>query len=227
MQKRIKRILAALLALLLAGVLTSCTPLPQPESTAPSAPAVASAPQQAPSSTRPPAPQPEEPPASTPAPENTPPSGVLHASDEKVLSSVHIYHVADDVFNQPERVSYTVIDLDDLAAYHEFKDSYEQLAGEEVSSRIIFIPDTPVKDFRYLEIEPVFEDDFGITVGDTLYQLDVLTPEEPFVVNWISIGDVGMFRGFSFTEEDGTTRYFGFNISGYDSDMYIVEFLPN
>lgn len=220
-QTKIKKALALLLSLLLAGAFVSCTPAPKPEITASSAQTEAPAPEEssAPETTS----VSETTPVSEAAPEpedDALPTGTLLAVDEDVISSVQIYPVADDAFNQPDLEPYTAIDLNNLEFYHEFTDSYD------TPFRIIFMADTPVKNFRYLEIETVFEEDLGIVIVDTLYQLDALTPEEPFVVNWMSIGDIGMLRGISFVDENNVTRYFGFNTSGKDGHLYFVEFKP-
>lgn len=220
-QRRMRRTWIVLLALLLAGSLSACLRAPEAADTTP------------PVQSETPEPENTAKPTNSPEPENTPAleedlySGVLYISNEEAASSVRVYHVADDSFNQSEGEEYEVIDLKDLESYHEFEDAYEDFADLfETFPRIIFMTDAPVTDFRYLEIETVFEDDIGMTVLDTLYRLDTLTAEKPFVVNWMSIGDIGMSRGISFVDEGGVRRYFAFNISGYDGDMYLMEFKP-
>lgn len=213
MDKNMKKAWAILLSLLLAATLVACASVSESENTAPAITTGTSEPEQATESEK------------APASENTPHSGVLLVSDEEAASNVQVYHVAEGSFTQSELAHYKVVDLNDLDFYHEYVDSYQELTGaSDTLPRIIFMADAPVKDFRYLEIETVFEDELAIIPGDTLYQLDALTPEEPFVVNWISIGEVGMYRGISFVDEDGITRYFSFNTSGYDGDMYLIEF---
>lgn len=210
-----RAILSILLSLLLAGALAACAATPTSGDTASPAPtATPEAEQTA---------EPEQ----TPEPEESPELGVLHVSDGEAVSDVHVYHVADDAANPADTEEYRVVDMNELDSYSEFEDSYRDIPGmEDVTPRIVFMADAAVKDFRYLAVETVFvEESMGMVVGDVLYQLDELTPEEPFVVNWISIGDVGMYRGVSFVE-DGTTRYFAFNISGYDGDMNMIEFKP-
>lgn len=214
--------LAILLALLLTMTLVACASAPEPENLAASIPTEMREPEQ----TSEPNKMPE--PESAPEPDDTSHSGILLESQREGPTDVRAYHVMDDLFNQPEFVSYEVIDLNSFDFYHEFVDSYEELLGsEDVPYRIVFMTDTPVKDFCYLAIETATVDDgLGITVKDTLYRLDSLTPEEPFVVNWTSIGDSSMFRGFSYVDEGGFIRTFGFNVSGEDGDLYLIEFEP-
>ncbi len=222
MNRRMKNNLAVLMALLLTGALVACAPVPESESMAPSVSTEALEPAQTSEFKK----ISESEMASEP--EDTSHPIILLARQEEVLSDVQVHHVMDDLFNQPGLVSYEVVDLNQFESYYEFVDSYEVLLGsEDIPYRIIFITDAPVKNFCYLAIETMTLDDgLGITVGDTLYQLDSLTPEEPFVVNWTSIGDVGMFRGISFVDESGVTRTFGFNVSGEDGDLYFIEFGP-
>lgn len=208
-----KKLLTILLSFLLAGMVAACTSVS--ENAVSLTPTETPKPEQIPESPK------------TPESEDTSDPGTLRVSYEEKRSNVQVYHVADNSFNQPELVPYKVVDLNDLEVYHEFVDPYQELEGlYDISTRIIFMPDTPVKDFRYLEIETTFEEELGMITVDTLYQLDLLTPAKPFVVNWISIGDIGMFRGVSFIDENGTTRYFSFNISGNDGDINFIEFKP-
>jgi len=128
-----------------------------------------------------------------------------------------VYYVADENFNQPSLSPHEPIDLGDADFYHEFIES------EEIPQRIVFKTDTPVEDFRFLALK-MTEDGSDFIVESTLYQLDELTPKEPFVVSWWVLSTAQIHRGISFVDEDGVTRYFAFHASGEDGALFFIEF---
>jgi len=72
---------------------------------------------------------------------------------------------------------------------------------------IAFIPNVPVRNFRYIRINGA---EIQFIVEEDLFLLDELRPEKPLLVDWFAMGS-GAYGGFAFDDESGTTRYFGFN----------------
>ena len=203
--KATKRLAILIALLLLLGALAACNEPPQaaPEATA------------SPTPTQTPIPEPTAGPDEPYEPEETPP--IPDADAAETTARVRVYYVLDAYFNRPEVSPHEFVDLSELEHYHEFVES------EEIPQRIVFKSDAPVETFRFLELE-MTEDGTGFVVEDILYQLDVLTPETPFVVTWWPLSTVRIHRGISFEDETGVTRYFAFHTSGYDGALFFIEF---
>ena len=209
-----KKIVLLLLTLTLVFALVACGEANAPEPTpAPTPETPVVLPEVLPEEIEEPTPEPEE----TPLPEETSLPSVPSTSEGVTTANVRVYYVVDENFNQPGSSPHTLIDLGDLDSYHEF------IEFEEVLQRIIFQTDLSVENFRFLELE-MSEDGLDFTVESTLYQLDVLTPEEPFVVSWWTLSTTRVHRGISFMDEDGVTRYFAFHASGEDGSLFFIEF---
>ena len=87
----------------------------------------------------------------------------------------------------------------------------------------VFATTVTITNFKFIEVG--FSNDlenFYLYDAGTLYSLDYLTLETPFVVYglpWSSIPQ----RGVSFVDENGDTRSFAVSISGYDGSIVIGE----
>jgi len=79
------------------------------------------------------------------------------------------------------------------------------------TDEIAFIPNIPVKNFRYIKING---EEIMFIVEEDLVALDILLPSTPLVVDWTATGSMA-YGGFAFDDENGTTRYFAFN---YDAE---------
>jgi hypothetical protein len=104
--------------------------------------------------------------------------------------------------------------------YDFFEDEYE---GYD-PVKIIFRTNVTVKDFKFIAIEPDDEAE-GAEYTETavLYSLDELSPEKPLVVTWLEIG-LMPHRGISFTDENGSEKYFYLAQSGEDGYLLLIEF---
>jgi len=86
--------------------------------------------------------------------------------------------------------------------------------GYTDEQRIAFIPNMPVNNFRFIEINGA---DIEYIVERDIYTLDTLLSEEPLVVAWMPRGS-SPHRGIAFEDENDETRYFVFHYDarGYD-----------
>jgi len=98
-----------------------------------------------------------------------------------------------------------------------------------VSDMIALITDTPLRDFRWVAYENWFEQPEHAAKVTTLFALEELTPDMPFVFTYRGLG-APAHRGMSFVDESGETRYFGFmhNHSGelINGFFSLMEFMP-
>jgi hypothetical protein len=64
----------------------------------------------------------------------------------------------------------------------------------------------PIKDLCFVEID---ESEYR-QLGETLYEIGDCTPGTPFILHTY-INDIHINRGFSYTDENGNTRYLAFS----------------
>jgi len=128
----------------------------------------------------------------------------VHASSE---ISITIAHVTDEL----------------LAQYSDFIE-FSYRGRNPQTDGIAFISNVAVRNFRYIRINGA---EIEFIVEEDLFILDELSPNVPFLVDWAAMGSMA-YGGFAFDDEDGVTRYFGFN---YDARGYtafrIREFMTN
>jgi len=140
-------------------------------------------------------------------------------------ANVRLYIEDTGETRQWYRHAYRLLDLVQFSRYHEF-------IQREAALRIIFSTQNAVSDFRFFDVmwneafsrEGADETERRYTVLNTLYILNELTPEIPFVVQGPWFGSIFPHQGFSFVDEDGTTRYFVFGRSGMTGLIYVGEF---
>jgi len=77
----------------------------------------------------------------------------------------------------------------------------------EHPQRIAFVPNVPVNNFRFIEINGAV---IEYIVERDVYLLDTLLPENPLVVQWMARGS-SPHRGIAFDDENNETRYFVFH----------------
>jgi hypothetical protein len=139
-------------------------------------------------------------------------------------ANVRLYREDTDRARQ-EYYPYRLLNLSQFSNYHE-------LILTEDAPRSIFTTETTVSDFRFLSVfmnqyfwrENADEGERRYIVQDTLYFLDELTPDVPFVVQGAILGGTFAAHGFSFLDEDGETRYFSIEQSGKTGLVGIFEF---
>lgn len=106
-------------------------------------------------------------------------------------------------------------------------DSFHEYINNEDGARLIIWTDTVIKDFDFITVD---HDDTGgklsFLPGDTLFSVDELSPEKPFVVKLLIPGSTPAY-GISFVDENGVERYFSINLSGRGADeappYYLLE----
>ena len=93
-----------------------------------------------------------------------------------------------------------------LARYNDFE-AFSYRGRNPREGGIAFIPNISVRNFRYIRINGA---EIRFIVEEDLFVLDELHPKKPLLVDWAAMGS-GAYGGFAFDDENGTTRYFGFN----------------
>jgi hypothetical protein len=161
------------------------------------------------------------------AQENTSPTIFFTASAESIgVTSANVrLHLEVNEIEQQQYQVYGLLNLNQFSQYHKF-------IQREDAFHILFSTETTVNDFRFFDVMP--NDAFfregadgterRYTVLNTLYILNELTPEIPFVVQGPWFGSIFAEQGFSFVDEDGTTRYFVLGLSGRTGLVYVGEF---
>ena len=76
----------------------------------------------------------------------------------------------------------------------------------------------PIKDLCFVEID---ESEYR-QLGETLYEIGDCTPGTPFILHTY-INDIHINRGFSYTDENGNTRYLAFSESMVDGTLSFGE----
>ncbi|MBR4053166.1 MAG: DUF4652 domain-containing protein [Clostridia bacterium] len=76
----------------------------------------------------------------------------------------------------------------------------------------------PIKDLCFVEID---ESEYR-QLGETLYEIGDCTPGTPFILHTY-INDIHINRGFSYTDENGNTRYLAFSESMVDGTLSLGE----
>ena len=100
--------------------------------------------------------------------------------------------------------------------------SYVEFFDENTSQRqwLIFTTNVAVREFRYISLELVYDDDseqFFIRENSVMYELDILLPHRPFIVNWMERGTFP-HAGASFLDENNIRRYFFIGANNADPE---------
>ncbi len=103
----------------------------------------------------------------------------------------------------------------------EYLEFQEEPTGYEV--QVIFATDRPVTDFRFLALTPREAGEALAWDTETLYTLEVFSPQVPLVVTTTFAGDLPG-RGISYTDTDGTLRQYALSLSGKDGSLLLEEF---
>jgi len=130
----------------------------------------------------------------TSAPSETPPSPASFEYAETTLENFHVALATNELLNK--------------------YDSFHEYINDEDGARLIIWTDTAVKDFAFITVD---HDDTGdklsFLAGDTLFSIDELSPEKPFVVKLLIPGSMPAY-GISFVDENGVDKLFSINLSG-------------
>lgn len=89
---------------------------------------------------------------------------------------------------------------------------------------IVFSSESTVKDFTVLALsfEEFSDDGKAIFSKEELYNHGILEPEHPFVAGMTFMGSIPN-NGISYVGDDGITRYFAVEESGYDGSLLLSE----
>ena len=134
------------------------------------------------------------------------------ASEEPLYEDEPIPETEVSTFQATDEIQISITAVTDefLSKY----ESYVEFAEYDMPfPGIAFIPNVPVRNFRFIEINGAT---IEFIVERDIYTLDKLLPEKPFVVSWQARGS-SPHRGISFTDENNVTRYFVFH---YDARGY-------
>ncbi len=107
-------------------------------------------------------------------------------------------------------------------------DSFHEYTADEDSLKLIIWTDTKIKDFAFIAVGYVETgDEISLCAGDTLFSVDELLPEKPFVVE-MTAPEVLPPYGISFMDENGVKRYFSINADGRGAEeaspYFLLEF---
>ena len=102
---------------------------------------------------------------------------------------------------------------------------FSDAAGNEYASKVVLSFDTPVTNFRFLQLEGEINQagEFICTNMQQLYSRDEITGNDLMVVQTVLEGLIPT-RGISFVDAGGNTRYYYLAISGEDNVPLLVSF---
>lgn len=118
-------------------------------------------------------------------------------------------------------VSATWADLDVLSELERYDVFY---ASEGEGFKVLFTPSRSVKDFKLLAltIEDVDENGNIKFASEEVYFRESLDPECPLAAALDFFGDIPN-NGFSYVDDNGTTKSYAVNISGEDGSIIMTE----
>jgi len=131
------------------------------------------------------------PPTSSPSATPSPPRTFEY--EESTLGKLHIARATDKLLNKYE-------------SFHEYIHNKD-------GDTLLIRTDTVIRDFAFISVK---YDDTGdkvsLLAGDTLFSVDELTPEKPFVVKMLDPGGVLPAYGISFVDDNGVKRHYSINL---------------
>lgn len=101
------------------------------------------------------------------------------------------------------------------------------LGLDESLPLVCFTSEKTVTDFRVLLLNLESVDESGNISFSTeeVYDSSTLTVNEPLLVRMELMGTIPT-NGISYVDENGVTRYFAVEVSGYDGSLLLTEFTP-
>lgn len=124
---------------------------------------------------------------------------------ESTLGSLHIADVTDEL----------------LSKY----DSFHEYINNEDGASLVIWTDKAIKDFAFIAVDfDVTGDELSFIAGETLFSIDELSPEKPFVLKLLFPGAIPSY-GISFVDENGVERHYTINLSGQGADEAPPYFL--
>jgi len=140
------------------------------------------------------------------------------------------FHMSRTTLYVSDAIELTISHITDefLAMFNDYT-VYSRWGGDPLECNgfgqrgIGFSTNVPVSNFRFLGISGA---EIRFIVEEELFALDELHPNTPLLVDWAARGS-GAYDGFSFDDEFGVTRYFGFNYCAVGGTAFrFLEFFP-
>ena len=138
---------------------------------------------------------------------------------EEEAQPIQTEEIGDEI---EQFVSVEWAELDVLSELDRY-DVFYVSEGEGV--KVLFTPSRSVKDFKLLAltIEDVDENGNIKFASEEVYSRESLDPECPLAAALDFFGDVPN-NGFSYVDDNGTTKSYAVNISGEDGSLILTEF---
>lgn len=152
------------------------------------------------------------------------PDSIMVLADSSATGAPQYTTPLDDFFKNLPSVDIRIdLATDELLNKYNSYNEFIEFEGEGYQ-RIVIIPNTEVKNFKFIEIGyEESENQLKYFEKNVLYSINKLSPEKPFVVKWMERGLIP-HRGISFVDENNTTRYFYIANSGRDGALLLLEF---
>lgn len=119
----------------------------------------------------------------------------------------------------PIKAEYSA-DRPDITEFESF-----HIDADDTQTLVMFTTEKTVSDFTVLSLAFESIDDDGNITYDIAqsYSFDEFRQDTPIEVGMIFAGSIPT-NGISYTDENGSTRRFSINISGYDGSLFLQEF---
>lgn len=119
----------------------------------------------------------------------------------------------------PIKAEYSA-DRPDITEFESFRSD-----ADDPQTLVMFTTESTVSDFTVLSLAfESIDDDGKITYSITKsYSLEEFRQDTPIEVGMTFAGSIPT-NGISYTDENGSTRRFSINISGYDGSLFLQEF---
>ena len=92
-------------------------------------------------------------------------------------------------------------------------DSFYEYVNDKDGADVLIWTDTKIKDFAFITIKHEVKNKLHYFPGDTLFSIDELPPEKPFIVKLLIPGTVSWY-GISLLDEKGVKRYYTIDLNG-------------
>ena len=134
--------------------------------------------------------------------------------------------VSDEPAAEPANISVEIASPELLGEYTTYEEFSEFEESEEEPQKIIFTTDAAVRDFKFITVEfEEADESIVFNAGEELFAATQFSPESPVVIAWTEVGLIP-YRGISYVDAEGNTRYFTITQSGKDGSILINEFVP-
>jgi hypothetical protein len=132
------------------------------------------------------------------------------------------YNDSEELYLWDGKISVQIANDEILSRYRSFVEFINRDISEYPNLQLIFNTTVPLRDFKYVDMHLVYDEELWrhVVLDYTVkYSMNELTPNRPFVVNWIEIGTINSI-GISFIDENNVRRFFSIvtNRAGLEED---------